>query len=50
MRFKVVGDAADGIHRIPQVNVAVTVEINRVTLERGRHKLTVTHSAGEGAA
>ena len=47
MLFEVVRDAADGIHRIPQIDVTVAVEIHRILLIRRRHKLTVTHRAGE---
>ncbi len=47
--FEVVGHAADGIHRIPQVGVAVAVEVYRVALEAGGHELAVAHGAGVGA-
>ena len=49
MLFEVVGHAADGIHRVPQVDMAVTVKIDRILLIGGRHKLTVAHRPGERA-
>ncbi len=47
--LEVVGDAADGIHRIPQVGVAVAVKVHRIALEAGGHKLAIAHGAGVGA-
>lgn len=47
--LEVVGDAADGIHRIPQVGVAVAVKVHRIALEAGGHKLAITHGSGVGA-
>ncbi len=43
--LEVVGDAADGIHRIPQVGMAVAVKVYRIALEAGGHKLAVAHGA-----
>ena len=49
MLFEVVGHAADSIHRVPQVDMSVTVKIDRILLIGGRHKLTVAHRPGERA-
>ena len=46
---EVVGDAANGIVRIPEVSMAVGVEIDRVLLIARRHKLTESHGARERA-
>ncbi len=32
MLFEVVGHAADSIHRVPQVDMSVTVKIDRILL------------------
>ena len=49
MLFEVVGHAADSIHRVPQVDMSVTIKIDRILLIGGRHKLTVAHRPGERA-
>ncbi len=47
--LEVVGDAADGIYRIPQVGMAVAIEVHRIALEAGGHKLAIAHGARIGA-
>ncbi|CPR67557.1 Uncharacterised protein [Salmonella enterica subsp. enterica serovar Bovismorbificans] len=48
MRLEVVRYTADGIYRIPQVNVPIAIEIDRIFFIGRWHKLAVAHRAGKG--
>ncbi|MNQ66065.1 hypothetical protein D3C85_805440 [compost metagenome] len=47
MTFEITGDAADRIIRVvPDIDVAVTVEIHRVSAKAARHELRQAHGPG----
>ncbi len=49
MLMKIVGDAADGIHRLEQVALVVTVEIDGIVAVAGGYELAHAHGTGVGA-
>ncbi|MNP86874.1 hypothetical protein D3C76_1873740 [compost metagenome] len=50
MLGKIVGHAADGIHRVgKQIPLAIPVKVHRVVAVAGRHELAHAHGAGIGA-
>ena len=50
MALEVAGDAANGIVRvIPDIDVAIAVEVHRVVAKTARHELRQAHGAGIGA-
>ncbi|MNP01653.1 hypothetical protein D3C76_934770 [compost metagenome] len=50
MALEITGDAADGIVRVvPDIDVAVSVEVHRIGAKAARHELRQAHGAGVGA-
>lgn len=45
---EIVGDAADGVGRMPEIAPSIAIEVHRPVQEAARHELTEPHGAGKG--